>query len=98
MQMLTLLHSETFPIGRYAEGLSRESIAAGRLHSVDELRTPDGPGLRVALVDRNLLGGRRAALQLDPRTAVGGVGPDHQPQQVRQVSEEGECRSEHVWR
>ena len=25
-------------------------------------------------------------------------GPDHQPRQVRQVSEEGECRSEHVWR
>ena len=25
-------------------------------------------------------------------------GPDHQPQQAQQVSEEGERRSEHVWR
>ena len=25
-------------------------------------------------------------------------GPDHQPQQVQKVSEEGERRSEHVWR
>ncbi|HUR83652.1 MAG TPA: GAF domain-containing protein, partial [Thermoanaerobaculia bacterium] len=80
MQTLTLLHSESFPIARYAEGLTRESIAPGRLQSLEQLRTPDGNGLRVALVDRNILGGHRAALQLDARTAVVGVGLDDQPQ------------------
>jgi HD-GYP domain-containing protein (c-di-GMP phosphodiesterase class II) len=78
--MLTLLHSDSFPIGRYAEGLTRESIAPSRLDSLDQLLTPDGPGLRVVLVDRGILNGRRAALQLDPRTAVVGVGLDEQPQ------------------
>ena len=80
MQMLTLLHSESFPIGRYAEGLTRESIAPSRLDSLDQLLTPDGAGLRVVLVDRGILNGRRKALQLDPRTAVVGVGLDEQPQ------------------
>ena len=80
MQMLTLLHSESFPIGRYADGLTRESIAPSRLESLDQLLSPDGPGLRVVLVDRGILNGRRAALQLDPRTAVVGVGLDEQPQ------------------
>jgi HD-GYP domain-containing protein (c-di-GMP phosphodiesterase class II) len=80
MQMLTLLHSESFPIGRYAEGLTRESIAPSRLDSLDQLLTADGSGLRVVLVDRGILNGRRTALQLDPRTAVVGVGLDEQPQ------------------
>ena len=80
MQMLTLLHSESFPIGRYADGLTRESIAHSRLDSLDQLRTADGNGLRVVLVDRGILNGRRAALQLDPRTAVVGVGLDEQLQ------------------
>ncbi|HVG24344.1 MAG TPA: hypothetical protein VND45_09345, partial [Thermoanaerobaculia bacterium] len=76
MQMLTLLHSESFPIGRYAEGLTRESIAPSRLDSLDQLLTTDGAGLRVVLVDRGILNGRRSALKLDPRTAVVGVGLD----------------------
>jgi HD-GYP domain-containing protein (c-di-GMP phosphodiesterase class II) len=79
MQMLTLFHSESFPIGRYAEGLTRESIAPSRLESLDQLLTADGAGLRVVLVDRGILNGRRTALQLDPRTAVVGVGLDEQP-------------------
>ena len=78
--MLTLLHSESFPIGRYAEGLTRESIAPSRLDSLDQLLTADGSGLRVVLVDRGILNGRRTALRLDPRTAVVGVGLDEQPQ------------------
>ncbi|HVE70363.1 MAG TPA: HD domain-containing phosphohydrolase [Thermoanaerobaculia bacterium] len=76
MQMLTLLHSESFPIGRYAEGLTAESISPSRLESLDELLTADGSGLRVVLVDRGILNGRRAALHLDQRTAVVGVGLD----------------------
>ncbi len=80
MQMLTLLHSDSFPIGRYAEGLTSESIEPELLDDLDQLRTPDGSGLRVALVDRDIIGGRRAALQLDARTAVVGVGLEDQPQ------------------
>ncbi|HEX6084956.1 MAG TPA: HD domain-containing phosphohydrolase [Thermoanaerobaculia bacterium] len=80
MQMLTLLHSESFPIARYAEGLTRESIAPSRLDSLDQLLTADGSGLRVVLVDRGIQNGRRKALRLDPRTAVVGVGLDEQPQ------------------
>jgi HD-GYP domain-containing protein (c-di-GMP phosphodiesterase class II) len=79
MQMLTLLHSESFPIGRYAEGLTRESIAPSRLDSLDQLLSPAGAGLRVVLVDRGIQNGHRTALQLDPRTAVVGVGLDEQP-------------------
>jgi HD-GYP domain-containing protein (c-di-GMP phosphodiesterase class II) len=81
MQMLTLLHPESFPIGRYAEGLTREAIAPRRLESLDQLLTADAGGLRVVLVDRRMLNGRRAALAIDPRTAVVGVGlDDGQPQ------------------
>ena len=35
MQTLTLLHSESFPIGLYADVLTRESIASSRLDSLD---------------------------------------------------------------
>lgn len=80
MQMLTLLHSESFPIGRYAEGLTRESIAPSTLDNLDQLLVPDGSALRVVLVDRVIFNGRQTALQLDPRTAVVGVGLDEQPQ------------------
>jgi HD-GYP domain-containing protein (c-di-GMP phosphodiesterase class II) len=78
MQTLTLLHSEAFPIGRYADVLSRESIAARRLDDLDQLRTAD-PSLRVALVDRGVLNGRTEALQLDGRTAIVGIGLEGHP-------------------
>ena len=77
--MLTLLHSESFPIGRYAEGLTREAIAPRRLESL-ELLSPNPSDLRVVLVDSSILNGRRGSLTLDPRTAVVGVGLDEQPQ------------------
>ena len=80
MQMLTLLHSESFPIGRYAEGLTREAIAPSRLDDLDQLLTGDGSSLRVVLVDRSSSNGRRSLLKLDPRTAVVGIGLDEQPQ------------------
>lgn len=78
--MLTLLHSESFPIGRYADVLTRESIAASRLDNLDQLRVAtDAAALRVVLVDPAILNGRRTILRLDPRTAVVGVGLTEQP-------------------
>jgi len=75
---LTLLHSDSFPIGRYADVLRRESIASSRLGSLDQLRTSDASSLRVLVVDSEIgNGGPKVAL--DPRTAVVGVGLDEQP-------------------
>lgn len=80
MQTLTLLHSQTFPIGRYEDVLSREAIASSRLDSLDHLRTADHSSLRVLVVDSGNINGRKSALQLDSRTAVVGVGLEEQPQ------------------
>ncbi|HEV7237974.1 MAG TPA: HD domain-containing phosphohydrolase [Thermoanaerobaculia bacterium] len=77
--MLTLLHSETFPIGRYADELTRESIAPSRLDDLDELLVNDGAALRVVLVDPPIINGRRKFLHLDGRTAVVGIGLAEQP-------------------
>lgn len=86
MQTLTLLHSDSFPIGLYADALTRESIASSRLDSLDQLLRGDATALRVVLVDPAILNGRGgSALRLDPRTAVVGVGLDEQP---RWLSEE----------
>jgi HD-GYP domain-containing protein (c-di-GMP phosphodiesterase class II) len=79
MQTLTLLHSEAFPIGRYADVLLRESIASSRLDSLDQLRVGDAGSLRVVLVDAGFTNGRKQMLQLDPRTAMVGVGLEEQP-------------------
>ena len=77
MQTLTLLHSESFPIGRYAEALMRESIASSGLRSLGQLLTADPASLRVVLVDPGILNGH--PLQLDSRTAIVGVGLAEQP-------------------
>ena len=82
MQTLTLLHSDSFPIGRYADALTRESIAASRLSNLDQLAHGDGSGLRVALVDPGITNGRRGTLIIDSRTAVVGVGLGEQPNWV----------------
>lgn len=74
---LTLLHSEGFPIGRYAEALTRESIAQRRVSALDQLG--DGAGLRVVLVDPAILDVHRKTPALDARTAVVGVGLSEQP-------------------
>ena len=79
MQTLTLLHSDTFPIGRYADVLTRESIASRRLESLEQLLIGDASALRVVLVDPGIINGRKSALQLDTRTAVVGVGLEEQP-------------------
>ncbi|HEY0159005.1 MAG TPA: HD domain-containing phosphohydrolase [Thermoanaerobaculia bacterium] len=79
MQTLTLLHSDTFPIGRYADVLLRESIASRRLDSLEQLLVGDASALRVVLVDPAIINGRKSTLQLDTRTAVVGVGLEEQP-------------------
>lgn len=79
MQTLTLLHSQSFPIGLYAEVLTRESISSSRLDSLDQLLIGDASSLRVVLVDQGITNGRKSTLHLDKRTAVVGVGLSEQP-------------------
>lgn len=79
MQTLTLLHSDVFPIGRYAAELTRESIRASRLGDLDQLLIVDANALRVVLVDPAIVDGSRPAMHLDARTAVVGIGLDEQP-------------------
>ena len=76
---LTLLHSDVFPIARYADALTRESIAPRRLAALDQLLLGDTPGLRVVLIDLAIVDGDRQTLALDTRTAVVGVGLAEQP-------------------
>jgi HD-GYP domain-containing protein (c-di-GMP phosphodiesterase class II) len=78
MQTLTLLHSDSFPIGRYADVLTRESIASRRLASLDQIGA-DLNALRVVLVDPGIVNGRSSVLQLDSRTAVVSVGLEDRP-------------------
>jgi HD-GYP domain-containing protein (c-di-GMP phosphodiesterase class II) len=77
MQTLTLLHSDSFPIGRYAEAFLAESIASRAVPNLDHL-TADASSLRVILVDPAITNGR-ANVTLDPRTAVVGIGLAEQP-------------------
>ncbi len=74
MQTLTLLHSDTFPIAKYAEALSREAIAPKVVRSA--LPPADGNGLAVLLVDR---GNHANGTVMDGHTAVVGIGLDEQP-------------------
>ena len=77
MQTLTLLHSETFPIGQYADALKRESIAPLSVHNLDSVES-NGNSLRVVLVDPAIArAGKSRAL--DSRVAVVGVGLDEAP-------------------
>jgi HD-GYP domain-containing protein (c-di-GMP phosphodiesterase class II) len=79
MQTLTLLHSDSFPIGRYADVLRGESILSSRFDSLEQLLVGDAASLRVVLVDPGITNGRRTALAIDGRTAVVGVGLAEQP-------------------
>jgi HD-GYP domain-containing protein (c-di-GMP phosphodiesterase class II) len=76
MQTLTLLHSDTFPIGKYTEALLRESIAPKVVGS-SQLQPGDGNALRVLLVDRDNTAD--ATSVVDHRTAIVGVGLAEQP-------------------
>ena len=82
MQTLTLLHSESFPIGRYADALSREAITSGPMRTLDQLVAGDPTSLRVALVDPAMVNGRNATLEIDPRTAIVGIGLKEQPRWI----------------
>jgi HD-GYP domain-containing protein (c-di-GMP phosphodiesterase class II) len=77
MQMLTLLHSESFPIGRYVEALSRESIHARPVSALDALSS-DGFSLRVVLVDPQITAAH-SVVTVDARTAIVGIGLSEQP-------------------
>jgi HD-GYP domain-containing protein (c-di-GMP phosphodiesterase class II) len=76
MQTLTLIHSDSFPIGKYADALLRESIAPLPVASLDHLM-PDTGSLRVILVDSAINNGRPSSL--DGRTAIVGIGLDEEP-------------------
>ncbi|HEX7153905.1 MAG TPA: HD domain-containing phosphohydrolase [Thermoanaerobaculia bacterium] len=77
---MTLLHSEAFPIARYSDMLTRESIAPRTMLSLEVLLANDPAStLRVALVDPAFTNGRKQALTLDSRTAIVGVGLSEQP-------------------
>jgi HD-GYP domain-containing protein (c-di-GMP phosphodiesterase class II) len=84
MQTLTLLHPQSFPIGRYADALLRESIDPQAIESLDHL-APDGSSLRVVLVDPSMNRNGRSAV-LDPRTAIVGIGLPEQPRWLKDDS------------
>ncbi|HEX7190282.1 MAG TPA: GAF domain-containing protein, partial [Thermoanaerobaculia bacterium] len=75
MATLTLLHSQTFPIGRYSDAFLAASISPRPVESLDHLGGPEG--LRVVLVDPAIVTGR--AFSPDSRTAVVGIGLAEQP-------------------
>lgn len=77
MQTLTLIHSNVFPIGRYADVLGRESITPHSLDSLNHLSS-DSATLRVVLVDSDI-GSNGGPAMLDGRTAIVGIGLDEQP-------------------
>lgn len=79
MQTLTLLHSQSFPIGLYTDVLTSESISSSRLDSLDQLLIGDTSSLRVVVIDQGMTNGRKSILPLDKRTAVVGVGLAEQP-------------------
>jgi len=76
MQTLTLLHSETFPIGRYTDALTSASIASLPLGKIDQLKT--SASLRVVVLDPSN-GGNGQTVPVDARTALVGVGWAEQP-------------------
>jgi HD-GYP domain-containing protein (c-di-GMP phosphodiesterase class II) len=77
MQTLTLIHSDSFPIGRYADALTREAISSAAVATLSNLKSDNG-ALRVILVDPAILGGGDPS-SLDGRTAIVGIGLSEQP-------------------
>ncbi|HYS53347.1 MAG TPA: HD domain-containing phosphohydrolase [Thermoanaerobaculia bacterium] len=78
MHTLTLIHSKSFPIARYAEALERESISPLVMESLDRVPS-DAHALRVVLVDPAISGNGGAADITDRRTAIVGVGLREEP-------------------
>src|SRR2546423_11685382 len=77
MQTLTLIHSKSFPIARYAEAFQRESIAARLIDSLDHIPS-NAHALRVVLVDAAISGNGTADIT-DTRTAIVGIGLQEEP-------------------
>ena len=78
MPTLTLIHPKDFPIARYADALTRESISSRAVESLEHL-PPDNGALRVLLVDAGMSGNGRSPAALGSRTAVVGIGLAEQP-------------------
>jgi HD-GYP domain-containing protein (c-di-GMP phosphodiesterase class II) len=83
--ILTLLHSDTFPIGRYADALTGAAIDSRSVVSLEQLRDSTPHALRVILVDPSIAGNGRP-VDIDSRTAVVGVGLDEQPKWLTEES------------
>ncbi|HSY48905.1 MAG TPA: HD domain-containing phosphohydrolase [Thermoanaerobaculia bacterium] len=77
MQTLTLIHSESFPIGGYADALRRESIVPLALASLDQLK-PEAGALSVILLDPAIKNGRPSSF--NGNLAIVGIGLDEQPE------------------
>ena len=77
MQTLSLIHSRSFPIGRYADALSRESITSRTFESLEQLASDNG-SLRVVLLDPTVVG-NGGPKNAGPRTAILGIGLSEQP-------------------
>jgi HD-GYP domain-containing protein (c-di-GMP phosphodiesterase class II) len=77
MQTLTLLHSESFPIGRYSDAFLRERIAPRPVPSLD-VPAADPSSLRVLIVDP-AIATNGSSHPLDRNTAIVGVGLEEQP-------------------
>jgi HD-GYP domain-containing protein (c-di-GMP phosphodiesterase class II) len=84
MQTLTLLHSDVFPIGRYVDALTQESIDPRLVASLDTLGN-SGSALRVLLVDP-AIGGNGKLVAIDNRTAIVGIGLEQQPSWLTEES------------
>ena len=78
MQTLRLIHSTSFPIGRYADALLRESIVSRALDNLEQL-TSDNGALRVVLVDPAISRNGGCRDLADPRTAIVGIGLSEHP-------------------
>ncbi|MBV9496614.1 MAG: GAF domain-containing protein [Acidobacteria bacterium] len=85
MQTLTLIHPEWFPIGRYAEALSRALIAPAAFRSLDSVPA-EHASLRVLLVDPLIIQANGVMPALDSQTAVVGVGLEEQPKWLTEES------------
>src|SRR5205085_795796 len=85
MQTLTLIHSDAFPIARYADALGREEIAPRQVSTLANLAS-DGNSLRVLLVDASIGSNGHSPGSIDGRTAVVGIGLNEQPKWLSEDS------------
>jgi HD-GYP domain-containing protein (c-di-GMP phosphodiesterase class II) len=80
MESLSLVHSASFPIGRYSDALRSEDIALHQVGDLSQIDSSDG-SLSVVLLDRALAGEGRA-IPSDPRVTIIGIGLHETPMLV----------------